>query len=59
MVFAEQLADQPPLEPIQLHPHGSLPLTLVDVPALQRLVLGSDVNVPPFDEPQTPFTGFI
>ena len=49
------MAVVPPFDPVQFHDHGPLPLTAVDVPALQRLVLGSDVKVPPFDEPQTPF----
>ena len=53
------MAVVPPFDPVQFHDHGPLPLTAVDVPPLQRLVLGSDVNVPPLDDPQIPFTGFI
>ncbi len=55
-MFAEQLAVVPPLDPVQLHVHGPVPLTAVAVPVLQRLVVGAEVNVPPFEEPQTPFT---
>jgi hypothetical protein len=55
-IFAEQLAVVPPLEPVQLHVHGPLPLTAVAVPELQRFVVGADVNVPPFDEPHAPLT---
>ncbi len=56
-MFAEQLAVVPPLDPVQLHVHGPVPLTVVAVPALQRLVVGAVVKVPPLDEPHTPFTG--
>jgi len=55
-ILAEQLAVVPPLDPVQLHVQGPLPLTVVAVPALQRLVVGAEVNVPPFEEPQEPFT---
>ena len=58
MIFAEQLAVEPPFDPEQLHVHGPLPLTVVAVPALQRLVAGAEVNVPPFDEPHAPAIGF-
>ena len=57
LIFAEQLAFVPPLEPLQLHDHGPLPVTNVGVPMLQRFVVGAAVNVPLFDVPQTPFTG--
>ena len=50
-MFAEQFAAVPPFNPVQLHVHGPLPLTVVGVPALQRFVEGADVNVPPFDDP--------
>ncbi len=56
-MFAEQLAVVPPLDPVQLHVQGPVPLTAVAVPALQRLVVGAVVKVPPLDEPHTPFTG--
>ena len=57
-MLAEQLAVEPPLDPVQLHAHGPLPLTAVAVPVLQRLVVGAEVNVPPLDEPHTPAMGF-
>ncbi len=56
-MFAEQLAVVPPLDPVQLHVQGPVPLTVVGVPELQRLVVGAEVKVPPFDAPHTPFTG--
>ncbi len=56
-MFAEQLAVVPPLDPVQLHVQGPVPLTDVAVPALQRLAVGAVVKVPPLDEPHTPFTG--
>lgn len=55
-ILAEQFAVGPPFAPVQLHVHGPLPLTVVGVPELQRLVAGAIVNVPPFADPQTPFT---
>ncbi len=57
-MFAEQLAVVPPFDPVQLHVHGPVPLTAVAVPVLQRLVVGAEANVPPFDEPHTPLIGF-
>ena len=57
-MLAEQLAVEPPLEPVQPHVQGPLPLTVVAVPELQRLVVGAEVNVPPLDEPHTPAIGF-
>ena len=56
-ILAEQLAAEPPLDPVQLHVQGPLPLTAVAVPALQRLVVGAEVNVPPLDEPHAPLIG--
>jgi hypothetical protein len=58
-IFAEHEAVAPPFDPVQLHDHGPLPLTKVDDPALQRLAVGADVNVPPFDAPQVPFMGLV
>ena len=55
-MFAEQFAVVPPFAPVQLHVHGPLPFTTVAVPALQRFVEGAEVNVPPLDDPHTPFT---
>jgi hypothetical protein len=37
--------------------HGPVPLTAEAVPVLQRLVVGFEATVAPFDEPQAPFTG--
>ncbi len=56
-MFAEQLAVVPPLDPVQLHVQGPVPRTVVEVPALQRLVVGAEVKVPPWAEPPAPFTG--
>ena len=53
------MAVVPPFDPVQLHDQGPLPLNEVDDPKLQRLVVGADVNVPPFDVPQVPFMGFV
>ena len=58
MILAEQLAVEPPLDPVQLHVQGPLPLTAVAVPVLQRFVVGAEVNVPPLDEPHAPLIGF-
>ncbi len=44
------------MDPVQLHVQGPVPLTVVGVPALQRLVVGAEVKVPPLDEPHAPFT---
>lgn len=43
--------------PVQLHVQGPLPDTAVGVPALHKLEEGAEVNVPPLDAPQAPFTG--
>ncbi len=56
-ILAEQLDVVPPFDPVQLHVQGPVPLTAVAVPALQRLVVGAEVNVPPLDVPHTPSTG--
>jgi hypothetical protein len=53
---AEQVAVVPPLLPSQLHDHGPLPLTAVAVPVVQRLAVGALLSLPPFEEPQAPFT---
>lgn len=57
--FAEQVASPPPYDPVQSQFHGPLPVTEVGVPALQRLVVGVEVNDPPFDDPHTPVTGSV
>ena len=55
--LAEQVAVVPPFVPAQLQFHGPEPVTALAVPAVQRLVLGAVVKVPPWDAPQTPSTG--
>ena len=57
-MFAEQFAVVPPFEPLQLQVHGPLPLTLLSVPAAQRLLVGFIVKVCPLDVPHAPFTEF-
>ena len=39
--FAEQLAVEPPPDPVQFQVHGPLPATVPAVPALHRLVAGA------------------
>jgi hypothetical protein len=57
-MLAEQLAVDPPFDPVQLHVHPvDVGVTVDAMPALHRLILGTDVNVPPLDDPQDPFTG--
>ena len=54
--FAEQVAVEPPFAPVQFQVHGlPVPVTALAVPAVHRLVVGADVNVPPFAVPHTPF----
>ena len=55
--LSEHEAVEPPLAPAQLHDHGPLPLTVDAVPAVQRFAVGLVLTVPPFEEPQAPFTG--
>jgi hypothetical protein len=52
---AEQTAVVPPLLPTQLQFQGPLPVTLVAVPALQRLVVGAVVTATPAAVPHEPF----
>ena len=59
LLLAEQLAGDPPFDPLQVHDHGPVPDTPLAVPAVQRLVVGAAVNICPFDEPQTPLTGVL
>ena len=55
-IFAEQFATEPPFAPVQVQVHGlPLPVTVLAAPALQRLVAGAVVNVPPLAVPHTPF----
>jgi hypothetical protein len=56
-LFALQLAVVPPLEPVQDQYQGPAPVTEVATPDEQRLVVGAVLNVPPLEDPQTPFTG--
>src|SRR5512135_13995 len=56
-IFAEQLAVEPPFDPAQVQVHGPVPLTVLALPALQRLLVGAAVKVPPLDEPHWPLTG--
>jgi hypothetical protein len=55
--LAEQLAVDPPLLPLQDHVQGPDPKTVVADPAEQRLVVGADDRLAPFDEPQVPLIG--
>ena len=55
--FAWQFAFVPPFDPAHVHVQGPEPLTEPVVPALQRLVLGAEVKLPPLAEPHWPFTG--
>ena len=53
---AEQVAVVPPLLPTQLQLQGPVPVTVVAVPALQRLVVGTLARLAPFEESHAPFT---
>ena len=53
---ASQVVVVPPLLPAQAQFQGPLPVTLVAVPALQRLVVGALVRSAPFEEPHAPLT---
>lgn len=54
---AEQLAVVPPFEPAQLQFQGPVPVTVDDVPTMQRLADGADDTVVPLANPQTALTG--
>jgi len=54
--FAEQLADDPPFSPAQVHVQGPLPETVLAVPKLQSPELGAEETVPPLLAPQAPLT---
>jgi hypothetical protein len=54
---AEQLAVAPPFDPAQVQLHGPEPETVDAVPVEQRLVVGIEETVVPFDVPQVPTTG--
>ena len=51
---ALQLAATPPFDPLQVHVQGPVPVTVEAVPIEQRLVVGIDVLLVPFEIPQTP-----
>ncbi len=53
---AEHWAVVPPFEPVQLQAKGPEPVTLDEVPVVQRLEVGAVDTVVPLDEPQAPFT---
>ena len=53
---AEQLAVEPPPEPVHDQLHGPEPETLEAEPALQSPEVGADETVVPLAEPQEPFT---
>ena len=58
--LAEQLLTVvPPLDPMQPHDHGPLPLTVVADPELHRPVVGAVVKIPLFADPHTPFTAVV
>ena len=61
LLFAEQLADEPPPDPSQFHDHGPVPLKLATVPALHRpaVVDVSDWNMPPLSGPQVPLIAAV
>ena len=58
-MFAEQFAFVPPFDPAQVQVHGPVPLTALALPAVQRLLVGAVVKVPPLDEPHWPLTGVV
>jgi hypothetical protein len=57
LMLAEQDAVVPPFAPVHNHVHGPVPVTVDAVPAEHRFVAGAEVNVPPLEDPHTPFTG--
>ena len=54
--FAEQLAFEPPLVPLQVQLQGPVPETVEAVPLPQRLEVGAEVKSPPLLLPQEAFT---
>ena len=57
VLFAEQVAVEPPPEPAHVQLHGPVPDTEDAVPVVQRLVVGAEVKDPPCDDPQEPLIG--
>ena len=58
-IFAEQFAVEPPFDPAQVQVQGPLPPTVLALPAVQRLLAGAVVKVPPLAEPHWPLTGGV
>ena len=56
VLLAEQLAVDPPLEPVHNQYQGPEPVKLVDVPVEHKLV-GVELRVCPLLAPHCPFTG--
>ena len=54
---AEQFATVPPSLPLHVQLQGPLPVTSEVLPAEQRYVVGTTLNVPPLLVPQAPLTG--
>jgi hypothetical protein len=54
VLLALQVAEAPPLYPLQDQDQGPLPATAVGVPTLQRLVEGIEDTVVPFAVPHAP-----
>jgi hypothetical protein len=52
----EHEAVVPVFNPAQLHVQGPEPETVEEFPAVQRLAVGIDGKLAPFDDPQTPLT---
>ena len=59
MRLAEQLAVVPLYWPVQLQVQGPEPETEEAVPMAQRLELGIELKLAPFEDPQEPFIGII
>ena len=57
--WAEQLAFEPPLLPVQPHDQGPVPDTAVAVPAVQSPLLGAADKRAPLEAPHAPFTGVV
>ena len=55
-MFAEQMADAPPLLPTHDQLHGPVPVTVEAVPVVQRLVVRAVVTTVLLAVPQAPLT---
>jgi hypothetical protein len=49
----------PSLYPTQVHDHGPVPVTPVEVPFMHRLMVGIVEKLEPFAVPQEPFTRLV